>query len=102
MGAAIDYLRQRGLIAKANGKRIIVSPASKMTTDVRQYVKANRLELLAELAANDGETRRLRWTVLLADGRQFPMNCTTPTTYTEALADVRGRGCWPGADLLEI
>lgn len=99
MGAAIDYLRQRGLTAKANGKRIIVSPASKMTTDVRQYVKAHRLELLAELAANDGETRRLHWTVQLADGRRFPMNCTEPMTHAEALADVRGRGCWPGADI---
>lgn len=52
MGAAIDYLRQNGLSARANGKRIIVSPASKMSTEVRQYVKSHRLELLAELTAH--------------------------------------------------
>jgi len=55
MGAAIDYLRQNGLSARANGKRIIVSPASKMSTEVRQYVQSHRLELLAELAANNLE-----------------------------------------------
>lgn len=65
MGAAIDFLRERGLTAKAQGKRIIVSPASKLTDDVRKYVKAHRLELLAELAANDGIERRAHWRVCL-------------------------------------
>ncbi|MGU2437571.1 hypothetical protein ACTVZD_27595 [Pseudomonas aeruginosa] len=65
MGAAIDFLRERGLTAKAQGKRIIVSPASKLTDDVRKYVKAHRLELLAELGSMDAKraacTGRSRW-----------------------------------------
>lgn len=63
MGAAIDFLRERGLTAQAKGKRIVVSPASKLTPDVRLYVKAHRLELLAELAANDGLERRSHWQI---------------------------------------
>lgn len=102
MAAAIDFLHRHGLKATRRGNRVFVTPRSGITEDVRRYVRSHRLELLAELAANDGETRRLRWTVLLADGRRFPMNCTTPITYTEALADVRGRGCWPDADVLDI
>ncbi len=98
MGAAIDYLRQHGLSAKANGKRIIVSPASKMTADVRQYVKAHRLELLAELAANDGETRRAVWDVLIPGYGKRRM-IGEPCTQAEALT--YARGIWPDADILE-
>jgi len=96
MGAAIDYLRQRGLIAKANGKRIIVSPASKMTADVRQYVKAHRLELLAELAANDGAERRRYWEVTAPGYRSFRMT-GEPMTHAEALE--AARRIWPGAEI---
>jgi len=99
--AAIDYLRANGFSARVKGNRLSVSPASRITTEVRQYIKSHRLELLAEVAANDGEERRLHWTVLLANGHHFPMNCSEPITRAEALADVRGRGCWPDADILE-
>lgn len=97
--AAIDYLRAHGFSAKVKGNRLIVSPSSKLTPDIRQYIKLHRIELLAEVAANDGESRRTQWTVLLADGRQFPMISPVPITRAEALADVRGRGCWPDAEV---
>ncbi len=80
MGAAIDYLRQHGLTAKANGKRIVVSPASKLTADVRQYVKAHRLELLAELAANDGMERRSHWRVI-EEGKSVCTMIGEPMTF---------------------
>jgi hypothetical protein len=94
---AIDYLRERGLNARANGKRIIVSPASRLTGDVRQFVKAHRLELLAELAANDGHERRSTWRILIPGYRPVTMICE-PITHTEAHADARSR--WPDAEVL--
>lgn len=96
MGAAIDFLRERGLTAKAQGKRIIVSPASKLTDDVRKYIKAHRLELLAELAANDGIERRAHWRVCLPDCRPFVM-VGEPCTHAEALA--HAQGIWPDAEV---
>ncbi|MGK8939629.1 hypothetical protein ACRS81_02265 [Stutzerimonas stutzeri] len=98
MGAAIDYLRQRGLTARANGHRIIVSPASKLTADVRQYVKAHRLDLLAELAANDGETRRSVWDVFVP-GHGIRRSVGQPRTHAEALAGARL--IWPDAEVMQ-
>lgn len=96
MGAAIDFLLLHGMTARANGKRIVVSPASKLTPDVRQYVKAHRLELLAELAANDGETRRTSWDVLIP-GYGLRRMLGDPCTRAEALE--HARDIWPGADI---
>lgn len=66
--AAIDYLIEHGFSARVSGKRLVVSPASKLTEDDRQYIKLHRLELLAELAANDGQMRSSNWRVLLEEG----------------------------------
>lgn len=94
--AAIDYLAERGFSARKQGMRVLVSPASKLTADVRKYIKANRLALLAELAANDGLERRCYWLVSVPGWRPFTM-IGEPITRDEALADVRGR--WPNAEL---
>lgn len=96
MGAAIDFLRLHGLTAKTNGQRIVVSPASKLTPDVRQYIKSHRLELLAELAANDGQERRCHWQVTL-NGKPLCTMVGEPITRAEALAEVQWR--WPGAEV---
>lgn len=97
MSAAIDFLRERGLTAQAKGKRIVVSPASKLTLDVRLYVKAHRLELLAELAANDGLERRSHWRIAL-DGKLICTMVGEPITYDEALEAARWR--WPSAGIM--
>ncbi|MDP9557853.1 UNVERIFIED_ORG: hypothetical protein J2W65_003501 [Pseudomonas parafulva] len=94
--AALDYLLERGFTAKKQGMRVRISPASKLTDDVRKYVKAHRLALLAELAANDGLERRCNWSVLVPGCRPFTM-ISEPITRDEALADVRVR--WPGAEV---
>lgn len=96
MGAAIDFLRERGLTAQAKGKRIVVSPASRLTNDVRLYVKAHRLELLAELAANDGLERRSHWRIVL-DGKPICTMVSEPITHAEALEAARYR--WPDAEV---
>ncbi|WP_423359076.1 hypothetical protein [Pseudomonas citronellolis] len=96
MGAAIDFLRERGLTAQAKGKRIVVSPASRLTNDVRLYVKAHRLELLAELAANDGLERRSHWRIVL-DGKPICTMVGEPITHAEALEAARYR--WPDAEV---
>lgn len=91
---AIDYLRDHGFCAKVKGNRLIVSPSSKLTPDIRQYIKLHRLELLAEVAANDGESRRGHWTIIVNGHPPFTMICE-PVTHTEALRKARER--WPDA-----
>lgn len=97
MSTAIDYLAQFGLSARKKGSRVVVSPRALVTDDLQKYIRAHRLELLAELAANDGQARRCSWSVLLPGRQPFPMISPEPVTYDEAMADVRGR--WPGAGL---
>lgn len=92
--AAIDYLRDHGFSAKVKGNRLIVSPSSKLTPDIRQYIKLHRLELLAEVAANDGESRRGHWTIIVDGHPPFTMICE-PVTNTEALRKAKKR--WPDA-----
>lgn len=94
--AAIDYLREQGLSARIRGERIIVSPRSCVTESIRQFIRLHRLELLAELAANDGETRRTSWDVVIPGHGKRRM-VGEPCTHTEALD--HARGIWPGADI---
>ncbi|MGA4532256.1 hypothetical protein ACPA1H_18110 [Ectopseudomonas chengduensis] len=94
--AAIDYLTQKGFSAKVSGKRLVVSPASRLTEDVRKYIKAHRLELIAELAANDGQERRCHWQITRG-GKALCTMIGEPMTYAEALAAARWR--WPDAEL---
>lgn len=94
---AIDYLREQGFDAKVKGNRLVVSPSSKLTLDVRQFIKLHRLELIAEVSANDGAARRSNWQINLG-GKLITM-IGTPITYDEALAAARWR--WPDADILE-
>lgn len=52
--AALDYLHQAGLVVELEGKRLRVSPASRITDEHRQYLSNHRVALLAELeVAND-------------------------------------------------
>ncbi|MDT4834187.1 hypothetical protein FQZ97_678210 [compost metagenome] len=94
--AAIDYLTEHGFSARVSGKRLVVSPASKLTDDVRRYIKSHRLELLAELAANDGQERRSNWKVL-RDGKSIATMIGEPMTRAEALEAARWR--WPDAEV---
>ncbi|EMH0374025.1 hypothetical protein RO273_005744 [Pseudomonas aeruginosa] len=96
MGAAIDFLTARGFSARVSGKRLVVSPASRLTDDVRKYVKAHRLELLAELAANDGQERRCHWQITRG-GKPLCTMIGEPMTHAEALEAARWR--WPSAEV---
>jgi len=94
--AAIDTLTSHGFSARVAGKRLVVSPASRLTSDVRRYIKAHRLELIAELAANDGQERRSNWRVILG-GRVICTMIGEPMTYAEALDAAGWR--WPEAEV---
>ena len=91
---AIDYLREHGLDAKVKGNRLIVSPATKLTADVRSYIKLHRLELMAEAAANDGVSRSSHWLVTVDGYPPFTMT-GSPITKAEALIEAKAR--WPSA-----
>lgn len=96
MAAAVDFLRRHGLSATRRGNRVFVTPKSGITEDVRRYVRAHRLELLAELAANDGAERRRYWEVTVPGYRPFRMT-GEPTTHAEALANAHR--IWPDANI---
>lgn len=96
MAAAVDFLLRHGLSATRRGNRVFVTPKSGITDDVRQYVRAHRLELLAELAANDGQERRSNWQVL-RDGKPLCTMIGEPMTCAEALEAARWR--WPDVEV---
>ncbi|MQT83634.1 hypothetical protein GHN92_03475 [Pseudomonas sp. FSL R10-2964] len=96
MSTAIDYLAQHGLSARQKGNRVVVSPRSLVTDDLQKYIRAHRLELLAELAANDGIERRCHWRVIRGE-RPICTMVGVPVTRNEALAEVRWR--WPDAEV---
>ncbi len=96
MSASIDYLYENGLLAKVSGNRLVVSPASKITPIIRQYIKAHRLELIAEVSANDGLARSSHWRVVVPGYRPFTM-ISAPITRAEALAAAQSK--WPKAEI---
>ena len=124
--AALDYLSEAGLAVELEGDRLRVTPADRITADLRQFVRAHRAELLAELsAANDAQTAaeppqglatpaptptpapaaeatnepmRNAWTITRG-GKPICRMVGAPCTRSEALADARWR--WPDADILE-
>jgi hypothetical protein len=98
MGTAVDFLYERGFSAKTKGDRIVVSPASRLTDDVRQFVRVNRLGLLAELTAQDTQERHNAWCITL-DGKSLCMLIGEPMTYAEAMDAARWR--WPKAEVLQ-
>lgn len=91
---AVAYLKRHGLAVRLSGKRVRVSPASRLTDDMRRYIKAHRLELIAELASGDGLARRCHWRVSVPGYKPFTM-IGPPMTHAEALAVTRAR--WEGA-----
>jgi hypothetical protein len=96
MNTAIDYLAQFGLSARKKGNRVVVSPRSLVTDALQKYIRAHRLELLAELAANDGIARKTHWQVTLPGIRSFTM-VGEPCTHQEARIIVHT--IWPEAEV---
>ncbi len=94
--AAVDYLRGLGLSVRKRGMRVVIGPKALITEDIRRYVRAHRLALLAELVANDGLERRCNWSVRVPGYPAFTM-LSQPITYDEAVADVAVR--WPHAEV---
>lgn len=94
--AALAYLLNLGFAAKLSGKRVRVSPASRLTDPIRSYIKNHRLELIAELASNDGVARRCHWEVM-RNGKPLCTMIGEPMTRAEALEIVHWR--WPDASL---
>ncbi len=92
--SAVAYLREHGLAAKLSGKRVAISPASRLTSEMRRYIKAHRLELIAELASGDGLARRCNWRVIVPGYPPFTM-IGDPMTHAEAQRAAQGH--WEGA-----
>lgn len=54
MAAALAVLTSAGLTARPMpGGKLYVEPATRLTDDLRQYIRSHKADILAELAAND-------------------------------------------------
>lgn len=95
---ALDYLRSRGLTAARAGQKLRVFPSTRITPADVEYIKLHRMELIAELAANDGEERRAHWRVCLR-GELLCVIAGGPMTKQEALDAARFH--WPEAEIGE-
>ena len=91
---AIDYLKARNLQAKQVGNKLIVFPKDQLTNEDRQHIKMHRMELLAELAANDGVEQRTHWQIYL-EGKPVCVIAGGPMTQERALDAARFH--WPDA-----
>lgn len=88
--AALDYLRQAGLVVELEGKRLRVTPASRITDEHRQYLNNHRVALLAELKSPTirrsrqyrSRSRRNMSSALLPRPH---LNGTSPETCTSAI-----------------
>lgn len=101
---AIDYLREHGFDAKVKGDRLVVSPSSKLTPDVRQYIKLHRPAIIAALsAANDPHDQPQHF--ILSAATAAPEWIAARNQYINHLMLCRachaptGRYCAPGAEL---
>lgn len=94
--AALDYLKARGLSARQAGNKLSVSPRSALTQESRHFIKLHRMELLAELAANDGEEQRTHWLVY-RQGKQICVIAGGPMNKAEALHACKAH--WPDAEV---
>jgi tRNA A37 methylthiotransferase MiaB len=121
--AVLSSLSQAGLAVAIKSNRLRVTPADRITADLRQFVRDHESELLAELIAADdpqaaaeplqatsaptpaplaseaaSEPRRNIWTITRG-GRSTCTICSSPMTRGEALAEARWR--WPDANIMK-
>ncbi len=71
MGApeVLCLLRQSGLDVTADGGRLIVQPAERLTDDLRKLIRGNRVSILSMLGTAESDTAHHHWIVQFADGR---------------------------------
>lgn len=71
---AVDQLKQQEFNLSLNRDRIQVRPASRLTQEWRQWIKANRPQIIHELkaASNQGSETQRVW-YIQARGWTFPM-----------------------------
>ncbi|QJX01817.1 hypothetical protein HML84_04800 [Alcanivorax sp. IO_7] len=94
--AAIDHLRGHGLDAYVHGDQLMVTPASRLTDDLRRWIREHKNDLVAELAANDCPTRQW-WPLRLPDGSRPRLVNPGGCTREQALDAATFR--WPGATI---
>lgn len=95
MDSHLSFLHSQGFKVRSEGRQILVSPASSLTTVIRIWIKVHRSELLAELEAGDGLARRCCWRVYLDDTFMCTM-VSDPITHEEAMQAVSR---WPTAEV---
>ena len=103
---AVDLLNQQGLSAELDNDRLQVFAASRITPEWRQWIKANKSRIVAEImdaassgtdAMNDPSEKRSRAWRVKARGCMFDM--IAPEPCTRAYAEARARMTWPGAEV---
>lgn len=91
--AALDYLRRAGLAVDLEGDRLRVAPADRITADVRQFVRAHRAELLADLLAERAAANDPRAVAEAPPAPAAPAPKPIPAPAAEAASEPR-RNAW--------
>lgn len=88
MGApeVLRLLRQSGLDVTADGGRLIVQPAERLTDDLRQLIRGNRVSILSMLGAAESDTAHHHWIVQFIDGSCIEISRHPDATCAEVMA----------------
>ena len=92
----LNYLTQQGLNAVVRESRLEVWPASRLTDELRTWIRQNR-DVLIQEASNQGGDVQSVWYVAV-HGKVFPM--IRPGGMTRAQAEESARARWPDATVL--
>lgn len=76
-----------GLTIAAKDGRLSVTPASRLTTDLRDLLVLHRAEILTLIAANEATPRFRVWRVRFTSGDRCTAVHPSPVTAAEARAD---------------
>ena len=88
--ALLDDLHTAGLTITADGDRLVIWPASKLTDDMRTALRAAKSELLAELGARPAK----------ADPAALPTSPVRRWRLSQADADRCHAGGWDDAEIV--
>lgn len=88
----LDFLRWAGLTVEVAGDKLRVSPAERITPELRQHIITHKVELLAELSSASEADKLIRESK--AEWTKHVSAASYPQKWDELFADVE-----PGADL---
>lgn len=91
--AALSRLAAAGFAVDTDGDRLKVSPAALLTATQRDWLKANKADLVAALS-----TAEWCWLVQYPDGKRYAVFYLPEADWRRVSAEYRGAAVWPVPD----